>query len=295
MVARFGRVDVLVNNAGIDVEGTFEELTDEAWDRCFAVNVGGVFKMCRAVVPVMKAQGSGRIVNAASFASIVPSIASSAYAASKAAVVQLTGVLAGELGPWGVTANAYAAGHDPDRHERLRRHGPAAVQDRLLNTLTLRRWGDPQEVADAVVLPGQRRRALRHRGAARRERRQARDPAAAEGVRAGRAGRRRAGAAVSGRVLWVTGAGSGMGRASAVAAGRAGRRVALSGRREDALAETASWSTRPAARRSWCRSRSPTPPPSPGAARVAERWGRVDDLVLAAGLNSPSGPGRTSR
>ena len=150
VVARFGRVDVLVNNAGINVEGRIEDLDDDAWDRCFAVNVGGVFKMCRAVAPAMKAQRSGRIVNAASFAAIVPSVGAGAYAASKSAVVQLTRTLAGELGPWGITANAYAPGMIPTAMNGFA-DMPAADQDRLLNTLTLRRWGDPQEVADAVV------------------------------------------------------------------------------------------------------------------------------------------------
>jgi 3-oxoacyl-[acyl-carrier protein] reductase len=150
VVERFGRVDVLVNNAGVNVEGTIEELTDEDWDRCFAVNVGGVFKMCRAVVPAMKAQRSGRIVNAASFAAIVPSVGAGAYAASKAAVVQLTRTLAGELGPWGVTANAYAPGMIPTAMNGFA-DLPGPTQDRLLDTLTLRRWGDPQEVADAIV------------------------------------------------------------------------------------------------------------------------------------------------
>ena len=149
VVDRFGRLDVLVNNAGVNVEGTVEELTDDDWDRCFAVNVGGVLKMCRAVVPVMKAQGSGRIVNAASFAAIVPSVGAGAYAASKAAVVQLTRTLAGELGPWGVTVNAYAPGMVPTAMNGFAELAPAA-QDRLLDTLTLRRWGDPQEVADVV-------------------------------------------------------------------------------------------------------------------------------------------------
>ena len=150
VVERLGRVDVLVNNAGINVEGTVEELSDADWDRCFAVNVGGVFKMCRAVAPVMRAQGAGRIVNAASFAAIVPSVGAGAYAASKSAVVQLTRTLAGELGPWGVTVNAYAPGMVPTAMNGFAEM-PAAAQDRLLDTLTLRRWGEPQEVADAVL------------------------------------------------------------------------------------------------------------------------------------------------
>ena len=93
---------------------------------------------------------------------------------------------------------------------------------------------------------------------------------------------------MSGRVLWVTGAGSGMGRASAVAAARTGRRVALSGRRPDALAETAELVT-------GAGGEALVVPLEVGdaeavaeaRAQVAARWGRVDDLVLAAGLNNP--------
>ena len=146
---RFGRIDVLVNNAGIFVEGLVEELTDEAWDRCFAVNVGGTFKMCRAVIPIMKAQQAGRIINAASFAAVVPSVGSAAYAAAKSAVVQLSRTLAGELGPWDITVNAYAPGMIPTAMNGFDMLDQAA-QDRLLDTLTLRRWGKAEEVADLV-------------------------------------------------------------------------------------------------------------------------------------------------
>lgn len=147
---RFGGVDVLVNNAGIMGEGLIDEIDDETWDRCFDVNVGGVFKLCRAVVPIMKRQGSGRIINAASFAAIVPSIGSGAYAAAKAAVVQLTRTLAGELGPWNITVNAYAPGMIPSGINTFAEMVPAD-QERLLNTLTLRRWGDAAEVADLIM------------------------------------------------------------------------------------------------------------------------------------------------
>jgi 3-oxoacyl-[acyl-carrier protein] reductase len=149
VLQQFGRIDVLINNAGINVDGLIEDLDDEGWSRCFDVNVGGVFRMSKAVMPVMKAQRSGRIINAASFAAIIPSVGSAAYAASKAAVVQFTRVLAGELGPWDVTVNAYAPGMIPTAMNGFATM-PADAQDRLLDTLTLRRWESPQDVANLL-------------------------------------------------------------------------------------------------------------------------------------------------
>ena len=146
---RFGRIDVLVNNAGVLAEGPVDELEPEAWRRCFDVNVGGVFHCCRAVAPIMKRQRSGRILNAASFAAIVPSIGSAAYAASKAAVAQFTRVLAGELGPWGITVNAYAPGMVPTQMNGFAEMDETA-QSRLLDTLTIRRWERPDDVADLL-------------------------------------------------------------------------------------------------------------------------------------------------
>ena len=145
-----GTIDVLVNNAGINVEGTLEELDWQSWKACFDVNVGGVFLMSQAVAPLMKAAGRGRILNAASFAAIVPSVGSAAYAASKSAVVQLTRVLASELGPWDVTVNAYAPGMVPTAMNGFAEM-PAAAQDRLLDTLSLRRWESPDDVANLLI------------------------------------------------------------------------------------------------------------------------------------------------
>ncbi len=144
-----GRIDVLVNNAGILVEGSIESLSDEAWERCFDVNVAGTFRTCRAVIPIMKAQRYGRIVNAASFAALIPSVNSAAYAASKAAVVSFTRALAGEVGPWNITANSYAPGMVPTAMNGFA-DLPADQQSRLLDTLTIRRWEDPDDVAHAV-------------------------------------------------------------------------------------------------------------------------------------------------
>lgn len=148
-VVRFGRIDVLVNNAGVLVNGAVDELDPAAWRHSFDVNTGGTFHCCRAVAPVMKRQRSGRILNAASFAAIVPSVGSAAYAASKAAVVALTRVLASELGPWGITVNAYAPGMVPTAMNGFAEMDGAA-QARLLDTLSIRRWERPDDVADLL-------------------------------------------------------------------------------------------------------------------------------------------------
>ncbi|MEK6309478.1 MULTISPECIES: glucose 1-dehydrogenase [Curtobacterium] len=150
VVEQHGTIDVLVNNAGINVEGLVADLDWDAWRRCMDVNVGGTFLVSQAVAPVMRAAGRGRILNAASFAAIVPSVGSAAYAASKAAVVQFTRVLASELGPWGITVNAYAPGMVPTAMNGFAEM-PAEQQDRLLDTLSLRRWERPDDVADLLV------------------------------------------------------------------------------------------------------------------------------------------------
>lgn len=144
-----GGVDVLVNNAGINVEGRLEDLSDESWTACFDVNVAGVFRMSRAVIPYMKRQKSGRIINAASFAAIIPSVEGAAYGASKSAVVQMTRVLASELGPWNITVNAYAPGMVPTAMNGFAEL-PTQRQEELLDTLSLRRWQEPADVAHVV-------------------------------------------------------------------------------------------------------------------------------------------------
>ncbi len=97
----------------------------------------------------MKRQKAGRILNASSFAAIIPSVGSAAYAASKAGVESFSRVLAGELGPHGITVNAYAPGMIPTLMNRYA-EAPAERQEQLLDTLTLRRWGDPQDIANLI-------------------------------------------------------------------------------------------------------------------------------------------------
>lgn len=145
----YGRLDICVNNAGVTGGGPVETLPEETWRRCQDINLTGTFLMCKAVVPVMKEQRSGRIINAASFAAIVPSVGGTAYAASKAAVAHFTRTLAGELGPWDITANAYAPGMIPTDMNHFAERSPEQ-QERLLDLLTLRRWGAADDIANLV-------------------------------------------------------------------------------------------------------------------------------------------------
>ena len=149
IVNTYGSIDILVNNAGVAAGGPIDRMTEEAWDAALDVNLKGTFLMSRAVVPIMKNQRSGRIINAASFAAIIPRVGTAAYAASKAGVVYFTRVLAGELGPWNITVNCYAPGMistDMVRYDEL----PAENQHRLLDTLTLRRWGQGNDIAHLI-------------------------------------------------------------------------------------------------------------------------------------------------
>ena len=108
-----GRLDILVNNAaapqGVDRQDV-EDVPDEAFDLQIDVNVRGTYWMCRSAVPLMRAQGYGRIINVSSMAGLTAAPGSVAYSASKAAVIGMTRSLSMDLGPWGVTVNAVCPG-----------------------------------------------------------------------------------------------------------------------------------------------------------------------------------------
>lgn len=146
---QFGRIDILVNNAGVAGGGPVETLSEDIWDANFDINLKGTFLMCQAVIPAMKAQNSGRILNAASFAAIVPGIGGSAYAASKSGVQMFTRVLAGELGPHNITVNCYAPGMIPTEMNHFADRDDD-VKEVLLDTLSLRRWGEPEDIANLI-------------------------------------------------------------------------------------------------------------------------------------------------
>ena len=147
-VARFGRVDVLVNNAAITATGSPWDIDLEEWDRVMAVNLRGTFIGCRTAGEHMRTQRGGRIINLSSFAGQHPSRATGLhYAASKAGILAVTRGFALELAPAGVTVNAIA----PSAIE-----GPqlaslsADRRDALLRTIPLGRAGHTDEVTAAV-------------------------------------------------------------------------------------------------------------------------------------------------
>jgi meso-butanediol dehydrogenase/(S,S)-butanediol dehydrogenase/diacetyl reductase len=157
----FGRVDVLVNNAGTIEIASLLDTTVEAWDRVLAVNARGVFLGCREVARQLIGQGSGgRIVNVASGAGRQGGPSISAYAASKFAVIGLTQSIAVELAPHRITVNACCPGHvtttplwDRIDAEVARASGaaPGATKRSAVNDVPLARSGLPEEIAGVVA------------------------------------------------------------------------------------------------------------------------------------------------
>ncbi|QRP47898.1 SDR family NAD(P)-dependent oxidoreductase [Amycolatopsis sp. FDAARGOS 1241] len=149
---RFGRLDVVVNSAGIERVHPLESMSEADWDTTMDVNVKGPMLLCRAVVPLWREQRSGSVVNISSRAWLGGS-ANTAYASSKAALVGLTVSMAVELGPLGVRANAVAPSFVRTLFNRQRTD--ITDQERMIERYTaftpLRRLVEPIDVANAVV------------------------------------------------------------------------------------------------------------------------------------------------
>ena len=107
----FGRIDVLVNTAAIMVRQRLEEMTDETFDRIIAVNLKGTYLTCQAVVPAMREQRSGRIINVASGGALQPLKGTAAYSATKAGVIIFSKIIAWELGRYGIVVLTVAPGN----------------------------------------------------------------------------------------------------------------------------------------------------------------------------------------
>ncbi len=144
---RFGRIDVLVNNAGITRDQLLVRMKDDDWDQVLDTNLRGVFLMTRAVGKVMMRQKSGRIINIASTAGAMGNPGQVNYSAAKAGVIGLTKAAGRELAHWNILVNAVAPGLiETDMAASI----PAEAREAMLQQVPLKRIGQGREVAEVV-------------------------------------------------------------------------------------------------------------------------------------------------
>lgn len=150
-VQAFGRVDVAVNNAATNPHfGPMLTASEEQWDKILDTNAKGAFRLCKAVVPHMEAQGGGKIINLVSIAGLRPSPGMGLYGVSKAALIMFTQQLATELGPVHIQVNAIAPGFIKTRFSQIIWQTPEIAEEVLRHT-PLGRFGEPEEIASLAL------------------------------------------------------------------------------------------------------------------------------------------------
>ena len=147
--ADFGRVDILINDAGVYLKSSVVEMSEADWDRTLDINLGGNFLCCRAFVPSMRAQKNGRIISMASGIGHYGMKQFSHYAASKAAIIGLVKSLARELGPDGITVNAICPGSANTAMPRGHRSEEEVMQ--RLRSTPLAHVLEPEDIAGPVL------------------------------------------------------------------------------------------------------------------------------------------------
>lgn len=148
IVKAYKKIDILINNAGITIDGMLTKMDESSWEKVLSVNLSGVFKCTKAVVPVMLEQGSGVILNASSVVGIHGNIGQTNYAATKAGVIGLTKSWAKEFGAKGIRVNAVAPGF-------IATDMTATIPQKLLDLMEyktpLKKLGKPEDIAAAYL------------------------------------------------------------------------------------------------------------------------------------------------
>ena len=146
-IEEYGRIDVLVNNAGINIDRTLKKLSVDDWDKVIQVDLNSAFYTVHAVLPHMTEQGGGKIINMSSFVGEAGNIGQANYSAAKAGLLGFTKTAAKELARNGITVNAICPGFiETDMVASI----PEDARDKLLKTVPLGRFGQPEEIARAV-------------------------------------------------------------------------------------------------------------------------------------------------
>ncbi|MDD3142087.1 MAG: 3-oxoacyl-[acyl-carrier-protein] reductase [Lachnospiraceae bacterium] len=148
VITQFGKIDILINNAGITRDGLIARMTEEDFDQVLNTNLKGTFNCIRFVSRQMMKQRGGRIVNMSSVSGVLGNAGQANYAASKAGVIGLTKATARELAPRNITVNAIAPGFiETDMTEAL----PEAAKEASVAQIPLGHFGKPEDIANAVA------------------------------------------------------------------------------------------------------------------------------------------------
>jgi 2-deoxy-D-gluconate 3-dehydrogenase len=150
VLERFGRIDILINNAGMIHRKPALEHGDDDWERVINVNLTSVFQLCKLAGKHFVEQGSGKIVNIAPLLSFQGGVGVPAYTASKGAVAQLTKALANEWAPRGVNVNAIAPGYIETENTLALRQNPDRFRQ-ISERIPAGRWGTPRDLGGAAV------------------------------------------------------------------------------------------------------------------------------------------------
>ncbi len=144
----FGRIDILINNAGITRDRTLLKMTSQEWDDVISVNLTGVFNCTKAVAPIMKEQNYGRIVSASSNVAIRGNFGQTNYVATKTGIIGMTKVWAMELGRYGITVNCIAPGFIKTAMTDAM---PEEVRKQSIAHIPVGHWGVPDDIANGYL------------------------------------------------------------------------------------------------------------------------------------------------